>query len=207
MKNVQVVDRRDVSAPWPDCTVTNAFMFQKSNVLTMIKSKEIPIKPQNLLTIRWCHVIFGAFSRFCRACVHADRADTCMTRQSGARTSQVFFLFFFSHGKMASLTVQDVEVRSLKMICKKVIVLLQGSFYTKGFLSPLPGQRWYTGSNLLFNGTNFISHELFVFPYWLNEIWSSFFCLGFEFLPLCEVRPASLPRKIIMNAHEIFMPN
>ena len=50
-----------------------------------------------------------------------------------------FFLFFFSHGKMASLTVQDVEVRAPKMICKKVIVLLQGSFYTKGFLCPLPG--------------------------------------------------------------------
>ena len=67
------------------------------------------------------------------------RADTCMTRQSATRTSQVFFLFFFSHGKMASLTVQDVEVRAPKMICKKVIVLLQGSFYTKGFLCPLPG--------------------------------------------------------------------
>ena len=33
------------------------------------------------------------------------------------RTSQVFF--FFSHGKMASLTVQDVEVRAPKMIYKK----------------------------------------------------------------------------------------
>ena len=65
------------------------------------------------------------------------RADTCMTRQSAARTSQVFW-GFFSHGKMASLTVQDVEVRAPKMICKKVIVLLQGSFYTKGFLCPLP---------------------------------------------------------------------
>ena len=27
--------------------------------------------------------------------------------------------FFFSHGKMASLTVQDVEVRAPKMIYKK----------------------------------------------------------------------------------------
>ena len=59
------------------------------------------------------------------------RADTCMTRQSATRTSQVFFLFF-SHGKMASLTVQDVEVRAPKMICRKGIVLLQGSFYPKG---------------------------------------------------------------------------
>ena len=50
-----------------------------------------------------------------------------------------FFFVFFSHGKMASLTVQDVEVRAPKMICKKVIVLLQGSFYTKGLLCPLPG--------------------------------------------------------------------
>ena len=49
--------------------------------------------------------------------------------------------FFFSHGKMASLTVQDVEVRAPKMICNKVIVLLQGSFYTKGFLRPLPEGR------------------------------------------------------------------
>ena len=45
-----------------------------------------------------------------------------MTRQSAARTLQVFFFrFFFSHGKMASLSVQDVEVRAPKMICKKVI--------------------------------------------------------------------------------------
>ena len=29
------------------------------------------------------------------------------------------FFFFFSHGKMASLTVQDVEVRAPKMIYKK----------------------------------------------------------------------------------------
>ena len=53
---------------------------------------------------------------------HIYRADTCMTRQSAARTLQVFFFrFFFSHGKMASLSVQDVEVRAPKMICKKVI--------------------------------------------------------------------------------------
>ena len=52
-----------------------------------------------------------------------------------------FFFGFFSNGKMASLSVQDVEVRAPKMICKKVIVLLQGSFYTKGFLRPLPGRR------------------------------------------------------------------
>ena len=62
---MRVVDRRDVSAPSPDCTVTNAFMFQKSNVLRMIKSKEIPIKPQNLLTIRWRRVIFGAAGHVC----------------------------------------------------------------------------------------------------------------------------------------------
>ena len=49
------------------------------------------------------------------------RADTCMTRQSAARTSQVFW-GFFSHGKMASLTVQDVEVRAPKMICKKKLL-------------------------------------------------------------------------------------
>ena len=61
-------------------------------------------------------------------------SNTCMLRQNATRTSQ----FFFPHGKMASLTVQDVEVRAPKMICKKVIVLLQGSFYTKGFLCPLP---------------------------------------------------------------------
>ena len=30
-----------------------------------------------------------------------------------------FFFGFFSHGKMASLSVQDVEVKAPKMVCKK----------------------------------------------------------------------------------------
>ena len=54
--------------------------------------------------------------------------------------------------------------------------------------------------------TSLAMNRLF-FAIQLNEIWSSFFCLGFEFLPLCEVKPASFPRKIMINPHEIFMPN
>ena len=85
-------------------------MFQKSNVLTMIKSKEIPIKPQNLLTIRWCHVIFGAAGHVC--------VSYQVTRACRDKMQHVLPAIFFPHGEMASLTEQDVEVRA-KMICKK----------------------------------------------------------------------------------------
>ena len=48
----------------------------------------------------------------------------CHTEVTRARRDKVQhvlrkFFFFFSHGKMASLTVQDVEVRAPKMIYKK----------------------------------------------------------------------------------------
>ena len=46
-----------------------------------------------------------------------------------------FFLFFFSHGKMASLTVQDVEVRAPKMICKKSYCAFAGILLYKRFPS------------------------------------------------------------------------
>ena len=40
----------------------------------------------------------------------------------------VFRNFFFSHGKMASLTVQDVEVRAPKMICTFAGILFYKRF-------------------------------------------------------------------------------
>ena len=84
----------------------------------MTKLEEIPMKPQKLLTISDDVTLFlvhlaGSAGHVCVS----YRGDTCTTRQSAARTSQVFF--FFSHEKMASLTVQDVEVRAPKMIYKK----------------------------------------------------------------------------------------
>ena len=124
---MQVVDRRDVSAPSPDYTVTNAFMFQKSNVLRMIKSKEIPIKPQNLLTIRWCRVIFGLAGH---VCVSYQVTSACRDKMQ-----HVLRNFFFLHGKMASLTVQDVEVRAPKMICKKSYCAFAGILLYKRFPS------------------------------------------------------------------------
>ena len=80
----------------------------------MIKSKEIPIKPQNLLTIRWCRVIFGLAGH---VCVSYQVTSACRDKMQ-----HVLRNFFFLHGKMASLTVQDVEVRAPKMICKKKLL-------------------------------------------------------------------------------------
>ena len=74
---------------------------------------------------------------------------------------------------MASLTVQDVEVRSPKMICRDPFIQKVSFVRCQTSVDVLALTCYLTV--LL----NFISHELFVFPYWLNEIWSSFLFLGF----------------------------
>ena len=86
---MQVVDRPNVSTPSPDFTDTNAFMFQKSNALTMIKSKEIPIKPQNLLSrYFWCILIAGSDGHVC--------VSYRVTRACRDKMQHVFRNFFFA---------------------------------------------------------------------------------------------------------------
>ena len=50
-----------------------------------------------------------------------------------------YFAIFFSHGKMAPLTVQDVEVRAPKMICKNSYCTFAGILLYKRF--PLSAAR------------------------------------------------------------------
>ena len=98
--------------------------------------------------IRWCHVIFGAFSRFCRACVrviprwHVHDETKCSTYFAS-------FFFFFSHGKMASLTVQDVELRAPKMIYKKSYCAFAGILWYKRFPLSAAFVRWIVCFSIL----------------------------------------------------------